>query len=115
MFSLFIVPLGRAVRNRSSERAHGSPYGEQSASGLLLLDALGARLLARNFPFRIGLNASALFIGFREASLSLRDYLAVWEACLVLPAFAVGHAGYMASARLIHESCALISGRLTGN
>jgi hypothetical protein len=76
-------------------------------SSFALLDALGARLLARNFPFRVGFNASALFIGFREASLSPRDYLAVWKACLVLPAFAVGHSDYMASARLMHESCAL--------
>jgi hypothetical protein len=61
-------------------------------------------LLAGNLSFRVGFNASALFIGFREACVSLRDYLAIWEAWLVLPAFAVGHADNMASAWLMSES-----------
>ena len=47
--------------------------------GTGLLGSPSALLLAGNFPFGVGLNASALFIGLRETSLGLRDDLAVRE------------------------------------
>jgi hypothetical protein len=40
---------------------------------------LDALLFTGNFPFGVCLDASALSIGLREASLSLRDYLAIRE------------------------------------
>src|SRR6266446_5683496 len=42
--------------------------------GLLLLCALDAPFLAVNLPFEIGLDASTLLVGLREAPFCLGDY-----------------------------------------
>ena len=51
---------------------------------LVLLGALDAPFLARNLPFGISLDASALLVGLREASLGLGDYLAIWGGWLMV-------------------------------
>jgi hypothetical protein len=60
--------------------------------GLLLLGELDALLLAGNLLDGVSLNAVALLVGLCEASLCLRDYLAVWGGWLVASALAMGHA-----------------------
>jgi hypothetical protein len=60
--------------------------------GFLRPWTFSAPLLADHLALRIGLDASALLIGLREASISLRDYLAIregdWLAASYLP---MGH------------------------
>jgi hypothetical protein len=52
--------------------------------GLVLLGALDPPFLAGNLPFGISLDASALLVGLREASLGLGDYLANWGGWLMV-------------------------------
>lgn len=75
--------------------ARPSRLGYLSASGLALLGALGALLLACDSLFRIGLDAGALLIGLREAALGFRDCLAIREGgflASLVAVFAMGHA-----------------------
>src|SRR5258708_6386157 len=74
----------------------------------LLLGALDAQSLAGNLPFGISLDASALLVGLREASLGLGDYLAIWGGWLMVSLLTIGHAR-LASWPLGHGS---ISGRV---
>ena len=86
----------------------GAQLGAGASYSWLILGEFDAPLFAGNLPHGISLDASTLLVSFREASLGLRNYLAIWGNRLLVSLLAVGHPNNMERPGLAHRGAGLL-------